>query len=67
MQTGIAWSPAAAPAASEDVRHACKHDHHLQAWGWDDHNGRDFGRQFIGDDDLNLVRGGIASLWRTVV
>jgi hypothetical protein len=53
LQTGIAWNDASRVG---NYRHSCEHHHHLQNWGWKEHNGRDFGFETIGDDSCGVVR-----------
>ena len=53
VQTGIAWGRAVDGA--DGLRHTCRHEHKLQDWGWREHNGADYGVEFIGDRELNLV------------
>lgn len=52
LQTGLAWQGA---TRLDDLRHSCEHRHELQSWGWQLHNGRDFGVETIGDSSRGVV------------
>jgi hypothetical protein len=40
------------------MRHACRHEHKLQEWGWREHDGQTYGLQFVGDAANRAVRAG---------
>lgn len=37
------------------MRHVCQDSDELSTYGWSQHNGRDYGRQVIVDQDLTLT------------
>ena len=37
-----------------EVRHYCNLDDKLEKWGWNEHNGKDYGKQVIVDQECNL-------------